>query len=181
MLLYRKLPEPRPIEQYDIVIGRGVEPEVGALLYGLVRVTKPTICVETGLFVGDSASWIGRALADNRKGALTSCDVSPERVDVARERFKDLPTVTVVQSKGIDVIRNHERMDFVHVDSGAFDVRLEELLSLTEKNISPGGIVCYHDATRDMSAAYEHFAGSNSWPHIVFPSYVGFAVFQRPE
>lgn len=180
MKLYSRLPDPRPIEQYDIVVGRGVEPEVGAMLYALVRMAKPTICVETGLYVGDSAEWIGKALKDNKKGSLVTCDVDNTRIAPARARFVDLP-IEVCEMRGIDVLRRYQTMDFVHIDSGAFDVRKEELMSLGDHNISPGGIVCYHDALRDMHGVYAEFAEGHDWPHLMLNSYVGMAIFVRPE
>ena len=194
MKLYQKLPEPRPIERYDIVIGRGVEPEVGAMLYALVRLIKPRILVETGTHVGDSASWIGRALYDNARsgyrdnfGSLVTCDIDQEKVDNANRRFQEEGIgqyVRAVCSTGQQLIESYgncEGLGLAHVDSGAYDVRKAELMSLGDHNIIPGGVVCYHDASRDMVGIYEEFAQVRDWPHLILPSYVGMAVFMRPE
>jgi len=168
-----------------MVEGRGVEQEVGALLYGLVRMVKPVVCIETGTFVGDSAEWIGRALRDNGTGRLTTCDIDPERIGPARERFRDLP-IDVAQIAGQDLLAvassaGRAPMDFVHIDSGDPNVREKELMSLGDHNISPGGIVCWHDACVAYQNMYGSFAAARDWPHLVLPSVVGFAIFQRPE
>jgi len=164
-----------------MVEGRGVEQEVGALLYGLVRMVKPIVCIETGTFVGDSAEWIGRALRDNGTGRLITCDIDPERIAPARERFLDLPMVDVVQISGQDLLASRTSpMDFVHIDSGDPNVREKELMSLGDHNISPGGIVCWHDACVSYQNMYGSFAAAHDWPHLVLPSVVGFAIFQRP-
>ncbi len=181
MKQYAKLPAPREKSRYDQIPWHGVEQEVGALLYGLVRMVKPKICVETGLLVGDSAEWIGRALRDNKEGGkLITCDIDETRIQPARQRFGDLP-IDVVLKAGQDVLASFPVMDFVHIDSGDANVREQELMSLGDHNISPGGIVCWHDACVACENLYESFATVRDWPHLVLPSIVGFAVFMRPE
>lgn len=180
MRQYGALPANRPRSSYGMVEGHGVEQEVGALLYGLVRMTKPLICIETGTLVGDSAEWIGRALRDNGAGRLITCDIDPARIEPARERLKDLP-VDVVQTTGQELLASHAAMNFVHIDSGDPNCRELELMTLDERNITPGGLVCWHDACMAYENMYGSFASAREWPHLVLPSVVGFAVFQRPE
>jgi predicted O-methyltransferase YrrM len=180
MKLYARMPATRKRELYDMVIGRGVEQEVGALLYGLVRVLKPNVCVETGTLVGDSAEWIGRALRDNGFGHLTTCDIDPERIEPAMKRLEGLP-VSVIEKSGIETLSSFRMMDFVHIDSGGVDCRINEVMSLDRHNISPGGIVCWHDAIFGFDLMYESFASARDWPHLLVPSVVGLAVFARPE
>lgn len=186
MRLYEKLPAARDRKFYDMVPYRGAEQEVGALLYGLVRILKPQVCVETGTYVADSTEWIAKALHDNHSGHLTTCDVNEQFVGPARSRLAGFP-VTVHHAKGIDVLSGFEQMDFVFIDSGNGAERLAELMSLNEKNISPGGLVCWHDAIdgngvpEDCQKLYEQFSEARAWPHLVLPSPVGLAIFHRPE
>lgn len=158
--------------------GRGVELEVSDFLYGLVRLTKPTLVVETGTYVADSAVSIGKALRDNGVGHLHTCDTNP--LPEARDRLHNLP-VTIHESRGIDLLRHFPLMDFVFIDSGSPAVREEELMSLGEWNIPPLGIVAWHDACVSYENMYHAFAPQRNWPHLVFPSIIGVAVFQRPE
>jgi len=158
----------------------GVELEVGALLYALVRIMKPDVCIETGLYIGDSAEWIGKALADNGYGHLHTCDIDATKISAGRQRLSYLP-VTVHHCEGKELISQFRQIDFAHIDSGTQDVRLSELLSLNENNITPLGIVAFHDACKECPGLYPGFASQRNWHHLVFPSLVGVAVFQRPE
>ena len=178
--LYCQLPRARPLEQYDQIVGRGVEQEVGSLLYALVRMTKPKVCVEIGTYVGDSGYWIGKALKDNGSGHLMTCDIDVLRIIPAIQRFIGLP-VSVLNMSGEKVLSEAGVMDFVHIDSGNLEVRTAQVMSLDEKNIAPGGIVCWHDACVGHEKMYEQFAAAHDWPHLVIPSAFGLAVFQRPE
>jgi predicted O-methyltransferase YrrM len=166
----------------------GVTDEVGDLLYALVRMTKPKVCIETGTHIGDSAEKIGRALQANGSGYLLTCDISDVWVASASERLKDLP-VRVIKASGNEILRNRpdtpdgkrDLMDFVFIDSGTAQERCDELMLLNESNIAPLGIVAWHDACVGYPNMYDAFAPARDWPHLVFPSIVGIAVFQRPE
>lgn len=179
MKLYKEFPPSRDRSKYDMILGRGVEREVGEFLYGLVRLLKPAFCLETGTFVGDSAAHISRALRDNQSGRLHTCDIDVS--DEAVHRLRNLPC-SIHSMRGEDLIRMFPKFDFVHIDSGDPDTRASELFLLGNHNVNPGGIVCWHDAGDPLHAKmYEHFSSFVDWPHFLFPSVVGFAVFVRPE
>jgi predicted O-methyltransferase YrrM len=180
MRLYPKFPARRDPALYDAKEELGVEPEFGALLYALVRIHKPKLCVETGTYTGASAEWIGRALNENGIGHLRTCDIDGVRIVPARKRLEDLP-VAVHQMKGIDLLAGFAIMDFVHIDSGDPQCREEELMSLGDHNISPGGLIVWHDACLWYRNLYEKFSAVHDWPHLLLPSPVGVAIFQRPE
>lgn len=181
MRLYSPLPScERAKSVYVKREWRGVEIEVGEMLYALVRLTKPLVCIETGTLIGDSAEWIGKGLLANGMGRLITCDTDPARIEPARQRLCDLP-VEVRWCSGYDLLSSHVKMDFVHIDSGSTPERQRELMLLDKTNINPMGIVAYHDACADCVPIYEPFVEKNDWPHLVFPTLVGMAVFQRPE
>lgn len=181
MKLYSKFPAPRERRLYDMEVGRGVEQEVGMFLYGLVRMMKPRICIETGTHCGDSAEWIGRALYDNGPGRLFTCDTDLSKVESSRDRLKNFPVV-ILNALGEHVLRTLvPPFDFVFIDSGDPETREKELMLLDETNIAPGGVVCWHDASVDYQNMYEAFAPARDWPHLLLPSVVGLAVFVRPE
>lgn len=179
MKLYAKLPVTRPREDYLMIEGRGVEEEIGDLLFGIVRTVKPIVCIETGTLFGDSAQHIGLALKMNGKGHLVTCDIDMVKVSGSSVRLRSLP-IEVRNCTGLDLIRESAHIDFVHIDSGDPKCREEELRLLPER-VGPGGIVCWHDATKDYENLYDTFTSLVDWPHLVFPSVVGMAVFQRPE
>lgn len=183
-LYYDKLPtctrerEALYHKQSDI----GVADEVGDLLYALIRVLKPQVCLETGTNVGDSAQRIGQALRDNGFGHLHTCDIDERHVEAGRKRFIGLP-ITVHQTTGRNLIQScPPPFDFVFIDSGSPDERRDELMLLDVHNISPLGIVAWHDACVAYERMYDAFAPARDWPHLVIPTdMTGIAVFQRPE
>lgn len=189
MKLYSKLPARRDPTTYDNKNNCEIEPEVGALLYALVRTNKPVMCVEIGTYFGDSAEWIGKALRDNNSGRLVTCDTSEEYVAAASKRLKDLP-VDVLLMDGKELLaRSTLRadphlpscMDFVHLDGGEPAQRLEQLKLVGSHNISPGGLLIWHDAILWYPGMYDYFAPLHNWPHLILPTPVGVAIFQRPE
>jgi predicted O-methyltransferase YrrM len=186
MKLYPKLPSCNRAELFHKASIAseclGVAYETADFLYGLVRLTKPGVVVETGTHVGDSAEAIGEALKANGFGHLYTCDTNLEMTERARVRLNGLP-VTVVCCTGTELIYQRAArttMDFVFIDSGSPAVRLEEVKLLGSENISPLGIVAMHDACISYENLYEEFEKRN-WPHLVFPDNVGISVFQRPE
>ncbi len=136
--------------------------------------------VETGTYIGDSAEWIGKALRDNNSGLLVTCDTDPGLVAQSRSRLRELP-VDVRQQDGKELLAECGVMDFVHIDGGEPSLRLEQLLTLGDHNIAPGGLVTWHDAVLWCPEMYEEFAALHDWPHLVLPTPVGVAIFQRPE
>ena len=52
-----------------------VRPEIGRLLYWVIRCTRPRLVLETGACIGYSALWMGQALQDNALGHLHSFDL----------------------------------------------------------------------------------------------------------
>jgi len=186
MRLYEKLPTcERSFKRFVLREGHGVEHEVGALLYAVVRLLKPDVCFESGLFIGDSAEWIGKALADNGYGHLHTCDVDANRIEPGRMRLMSYP-VTVHHCRGEELLAkltaDGAQLDFAHVDSGSQQERKAELLSLDETKITPLGVVAFHDACIGYEELYPAMAEARTnWPHLVFPSLIGVAIFQRPE
>lgn len=178
MRQYPFMPKTKHPERY--VKRLSISNEDGDLLYALVRMTKPQLCVETGCYNGDSSHYIGSALRDNHFGELHTCDVISEHVARARKTVHELP-VTVHECSGIELLQKFPVMDFVFIDSGEPPVRRKEILSIGGHNISPLGIVAWHDACAEADHLYEAFAPAHDWPHLIFPSLVGIAIFQRPE
>src|SRR4029078_12987181 len=63
------------------------------LLYYCVRLRRPAVVVETGVFDGFSSAFILKALADNHHGRLCSIDV-PARAPIAASTDK-MPFATL--------------------------------------------------------------------------------------
>jgi predicted O-methyltransferase YrrM len=182
MRLYEKLPAIPEWKALTFEKKKGIEiePEFGALLYGLVRMHKPMTCVETGTYIGDSSEWIGKALRDNGHGKLVTCDTDIQCVADARERLRGLP-VEVVYKDGADLLGEFGKMDFIHLDGGYPKDRDRQLAKIGDHNVAPGGLLVWHDACVWCPEMYETFAPTHNWPHLIMPTQVGVAIFQRPQ
>lgn len=75
----------RHVENSQMLIG----PHEGALLALLVRLTGARRALEIGTFTGYSALCMAEALP--AKGKLTTCEIKPEHVDIARSFFARSP------------------------------------------------------------------------------------------
>jgi predicted O-methyltransferase YrrM len=67
----------------------GVAPEVGALLYRLVRLRRPERVVEFGTSLGLSAIHIAAALADNGCGRLIATELNAAKAERAEEHLRE--------------------------------------------------------------------------------------------
>lgn len=62
------------------------EYETFDLLYGLVRLSKPSLCFESGCYLGHGSEAINRALVKNRNGCLITCDTDLQMVQATLKR-----------------------------------------------------------------------------------------------
>lgn len=148
--------------------GMASEFELGDFMYGLVRLLKPNLVIETGCYNGDTSRRIGEALLENGDGRLVSCDTSIERVVSAQSICVGLP-VTILNTHGLDIITKHP-CDLAFIDSGNDATRVEECKAL---KMSPGGIIVLHDARR---SAYDDLCAIG-WKSWFIPTPRGVAVF----
>ncbi|MGA2734991.1 MAG: class I SAM-dependent methyltransferase [Syntrophobacteraceae bacterium] len=96
-----------------------VAPEVGRLLYVLVRSRRPTIAVEFGTSFGLSAIHIAAALRDNGTGKLVATELNPTKASRAVEHlrqagFGDL--VEVRQGDAFETLSDVTGIDFLLLD-----------------------------------------------------------------
>lgn len=63
------------------------EVEILEFLYALTRTLKPQLIVETGSHQGISACYMAKALRDNGRGKLVTCEVDYRRVRQTRAMF----------------------------------------------------------------------------------------------
>lgn len=137
----------------------GISVEEGDFLYGLVRILRPTLCVETGTNIGISASYIGTALQHNDWGHLITVEHDNTVADVAEAKLKALGLtmrVTVLRGKVKDVFGfGAEPVPQAMGNAGAnllwldteMDQRFGELLDFFPR-MTPGAVACIHDLPR---------------------------------
>lgn len=145
------------------------ESETQEFLYGLVRLVKPAVAVETGCHYGDASFAIGLALHHNKIGMLHTCDTNPDYVERARKETRWLP-VTVHEKKAIEMLGEIRNVDFAFIDGGI--MRLAELKAL---DVSPGAYVVLHDANNPL---YYEPAMRLGWTAIRFHTPLGLALFE---
>lgn len=117
----------RPIKKsrrgYDIYDGMAVEIECAEFLYGLVRLLKPELVIESGTGRGAAAHAMGAALAKNESGRLVTYEPLELYRDVARRNLGGLP-VEVQDGSSLDW--GGRLPDLVFLDSGP-DYRHDEI------------------------------------------------------
>lgn len=156
----------------------GAEIETSELLAALIRHQKPFRCLETGTAHGQTAEAIGRALRQNGRGILHTCDI--ERKPILADRLRDLPVV-FHEKRGIDLINEMTfEWDFVFIDSWWCPVRIEEVEAVVPK-INPGGYLCLHDSSQNYRSVYDAALAASGWPSMVFHAPYGLAVLRRPS
>jgi len=129
-----------------------VSREDGRLLRLLTETTDAKSVVEIGTSNGYSAIWFCLALRTTG-GRLTTHEIDPEKVALARDNFKRAGVeelVTIVEGDAHqEILRFDDPIDILFLDadkSGYIDY-LEKLLPL----IRPGGLVVAHNMTPVMA------------------------------
>lgn len=121
-------------------------PEVGWLLYGIVRATKPLFCVETGTHKGLSAMFIGSALRDNGYGKLATIDIEnrgQEKIIRDRGISDEWISCHIMESTSFIPF---EKIDFLFLDAEhGYDAVIEEL-EYFRIYLSGGAIICIDDS-----------------------------------
>jgi caffeoyl-CoA O-methyltransferase len=98
-----------------------IGPHEGALLALLVRLTGARRVLEIGTFTGYSALCMAETLPKN--GRLTTCELKPERADIARAFFKRSPhgrKIKLLLGPAIETLAGLPRttkFDFIFIDA----------------------------------------------------------------
>lgn len=120
---------------------RQVTPDVGRFLHNLVLAARPQSLIEIGTSGGYSTIWIGAA-ARAAGGSLTTLEIDPVKVTLARESLRDAGlegTVTVVEGDAFKYMRRRsEPADFFFLDAEKEDYLA--FLGLIVPLLRPGGV-----------------------------------------
>lgn len=97
-----------------------IGPLVGRLLYNLAKASQSRRILEIGTAIGYSGIWLGRAVAPV-KGSLTTIDMDPERVKIAKKNISEAGlerTVNVIEGNALKVLPTlKEEFDMIFLDS----------------------------------------------------------------
>jgi predicted O-methyltransferase YrrM len=145
-------PDPKLWSMYDSM---AAEKEVLDLLYALVRALKPKLAVETGTFSGLSSTYIARAMKENGRGRLITCEMDPLVCESARIRFRDQQLDSIIDCRlcsSFDLAVD-EPIDFFYSDSDV-NIREQEVRNFLAK-LNPFGLILMHDASSHFKVVRE--------------------------
>lgn len=126
------------------------EVEVGDFLYGLVRLLKPKVLIETGTYTGATTERILEAMTKNKYGDLYSCDTDPQKLYEASERMDYLSQahLSLIESDGLSLLQGYKgEIDFTFIDGGTNTEREEQIIIAAGK-LSPHGVIAVHDTAQ---------------------------------
>ncbi len=145
-------PEPKLWSMYDSM---AAEKEVLDLLYAIVRALKPKLAVETGTFSGLSSTYIARAMQENGRGRLITCEMDPLVCESARKRFRDEHLDAIIDCRLCSSfnLAVDEQIDFFYSDSDV-NIREQEVRNFLSK-LNPFGLILMHDASSHFKVVRE--------------------------
>lgn len=123
-----------------------VAPEVGKLLYLLVRSRQPQLVVEFGMSFGLSAIHIASALHDNGSGRLVTTELSSKKVRQAGMHLEQAGLrhlVDIRQGDAFQTLTNVTGIDLLMLDG--WKPLYLPLLKQLEPKLSPGCLVIADD------------------------------------
>lgn len=97
-----------------------IGPLVGRFIYNLAKTSQSRNILEIGTAIGYSGIWLARATGP-QKGNLTTIDMNPERVKIARKNFAEAgldKRVKVVEGNALEALPAlKEEYDLIFLDS----------------------------------------------------------------
>ncbi|QRN98753.1 class I SAM-dependent methyltransferase [Archangium violaceum] len=120
-----------------------VRPEVGRLLYMLVRILRPTTIVEFGTSFGASLIHLGAAVRDNGVGFVTGSEMNKQKIAKAQENLERAGVQDVVR-----ILEGDARETLAGV-AGPIDLLLLDgwkdlylpVLEVLEPKLRPGSVI----------------------------------------
>lgn len=171
--------ETRHGKQWNELDGTAAEMEMGEVLFGLVRMLKPELVVETGTYVGSTARWLGFACRDNLFGRVVSCEIN-ERMHiqtVVNYRATEPIPVELRLCSSLD-LPELRAADFVFSDSA------QELRAQEYELVKPGCVFVVHDTAVSYSTNTDQ-AWLGKWVlsqgGLTFDAGRGFGILVKPR
>lgn len=145
----------------------GTEVEISEFLYGLVRMLKPNLILETGTHKGISSAFMGQSLKDNNKGKIITTEIHQEHIDDAKALWKDIGVDDYIISHKQESLRLNFDSD-VHFDMLFLDsepqLRFDEFIRFWP-NVIPGGFILIHDLHSSMGHHDKIYHDVYDWPY----------------
>ena len=97
-----------------------IGPLVGRFIYNLAKISQSRKILEIGTAIGYSGIWLARAIGP-QKGNLTTIDMNPERVKIAKKNFAEAgldDTVKVIEGNAVEALQAlKDEYDLIFLDS----------------------------------------------------------------
>jgi hypothetical protein len=161
---------------------QGSEQEVSEFMYGLIRLLKPAVVVETGSYLGDTTIAIAKALKENNHGKLYSCDIDGSYVQdvnnwIKREGLQDWANVILITGQEL-IAQLGNQIEFSFIDSGGEKgVRENEIKTLLPFMKSMQ-MFALHD-TAPQHVGMNAVANAIQLPKVYFNCPRGLTIFQK--
>ena len=129
-------------------------PEVGRLLYALVRAMRPQVVVEFGMSHGFSTLHIAAALRDNGAGRLVTTEMHSGKIALASSLLAEAELsqwVTILEGDAVETLATVQHVDMLYLD-GWTDFYLE-VLKAVEPNLRSGAFIQADDMGKFGSSA----------------------------
>lgn len=153
------------------------ELEVGEFMFGLVRLLKPRLVLETGCYLGHTTVQLARAIKQNKIGSLHVCDLSEEKCQLVRQKLlaEQLPG-NVHQCSGLELVQQFDYVNLAFIDTDDNQTRFQEARAL---RLAPNAFVALHDARRRVADQIQVRLG---WHQMFFPTPRGLSLYAaRPR
>jgi len=125
----------------------GIDCETGEFLYGLVRIVKPRLILETGTRIGISTRYLALGLKDNELGEIITIERDGVCMDIAERKIESSGLSDQVRAfvrlESLDFGPKDLAFDMLYLDSEP-EYRYHELVHFWP-NLSPGGVIVIHD------------------------------------
>jgi predicted O-methyltransferase YrrM len=160
-----------------------VEVEVGDFLYGLVRILKPAIIIETGTFEGFSGVRMAQALKDNDRGMLFTIDQKNYGAKKMFDEYEVTNWVKPIIGKSPEALKkliSTKKADFIFLDNGHQYNILSAELDILDKHIKVGTYIAGHDyysQTNTVGLAVNDFIKRNEGKYQNLPIDGGNGIF----
>lgn len=158
-------------QDYSAFNDGGIECETGEFLFGLIRLIKPKLVLETGTHQGVGASYMAAGMLANGFGELHTLEFIPEHFMRAKLRIAEIGLDNFVVTSQMDVAKftPEDKYDLILLDTEP-QTRFKELLQFYPY-LKEGGYLFIHDLHRHMHQIEnkEHGFG---WPYGKLPDKV---------
>lgn len=161
---------------------QGAEQETSEFMYGLIRLIKPAVVVETGSYLGDTTIAIAKALRENNHGKLYSCDVDGSYVKevnewLVREGLQDWGQVLLITGQEL-IAQLGNQIEFAFIDSGGEKGVREGEIKILIPFMKPLQMFALHD-TAPQHVGMNAVANAITLPKVYFNTPRGLTLFMK--